>query len=209
MVSGAPATPGRSGTEADVALLGYARVSTREQDPTRQVDELLRAGCVRVWTDHGVSGTVASRPELDALLGYAREDDVVVVTELSRLGRTMRGLVVLVDDLAGQGIHLRSLTQGIDTSAATGTLLIGLFSALAALEREVLVERTRSGLAAARARGRVGGRPVVVDAERLVAARALIDSGQSVVSVARTLGVGRSSLYRALERERTAAATAR
>jgi DNA invertase Pin-like site-specific DNA recombinase len=127
-----------------------------------------------------------------------------VVTELSRLGRTMRGLVVLVDDLAQQGIHLRSHTQGIDTSAATGTLLLGLFSALAALEREVLVERTRSGLAASRARGRVGGRPVVVDAERLAAARQLIDSGQSVVSVARTLGVGRSSLYRAIERERTA-----
>lgn len=189
-----------------MALLGYARVSTRDQDPTRQVDELTRAGCERVWTDHGVSGTVASRPELDALLDYARAGDVVVVTELSRLGRTMRGLVVLVDDLAGQGIHLRSLTQGIDTSSSTGTLLIGLFSALAALEREVLVERTRSGLAAARARGRVGGRPVVVDGERLVAARALIDGGQSVVSVARTLGVGRSSLYRALERERAAAA---
>ncbi len=190
-----------------MALLGYARVSTREQDPRRQVDELLRAGCERVWTDHGISGTVASRPELDAMLGYARAGDVIVVTELSRLGRTMRGLVVMVDDLATQGIHLRSLTQGIDTSAATGTLLIGLFSALAALEREVLVERTKSGLAAARARGRVGGRPVVVDQERLAAARALIDSGQSVVSVARTLGVGRSSLYRALERERQMAAS--
>lgn len=188
-----------------MALLGYARVSTREQDPARQIDELTRAGCERVWTDHGVSGTVASRPELDALLGYARAGDVVVVTELSRLGRTMRGLVVLADDLAGQGIHLRSLTQGIDTSSSTGTLLIGLFSALAALEREVLVERTRSALAASRARGRVGGRPVVVDGERLAAARTLIDGGQSVVSVARTLGVGRSSLYRAIERQRASA----
>ena len=188
-----------------MALLGYARVSTRDQDPTRQVDELTRAGCERIWTDHGVSGTVQSRPEFDALLDYARSGDVIVVTELSRLGRTMRGLVVLVDDLTSQGIHLRSLTQGIDTSSSTGTLLIGLFSALAALEREVLVERTRSGLAAARARGRVGGRPVSVDGERLAAARQLIDSGQSVVSVARTLGVGRSSLYRALERERQTA----
>jgi len=188
-----------------MALLGYARVSTRDQDPTRQVDELTRAGCERVWVDHGVSGSVQARPELDAMLGYARSGDVVVVTELSRLGRTMRGLVVLVDDLAAQGIHLRSLTQGIDTSAATGTVLIGLFSALAALEREVLVERTRSGLEAARARGRVGGRPVRVTPEQLAAARTLIADGQTVVGVARMLGVARSSLYRAIEREKVGA----
>lgn len=184
-----------------MALLGYARVSTRDQDPSRQVDELARAGCERVWVDHGVSGAVASRPELDAMLAYARAGDVVVITELSRLGRTMRGLVVLVDDLAAQGIHLRSLTQGIDTSAATGTILIGLSSALSALEREVLVERTRSGLEAARLRGRVGGRPVRVSPEQLTAARTLVAGGQSMVAVARALGVARSSLYRAIERE--------
>lgn len=185
-----------------MSLLGYARVSRADQDPRRQIDELERAGCDRVWVDHGVSGALTSRPELDALLGYAREGDVIVVTELSRLGRTMRGLVVLVDDLAARGIHLRSLIQGIDTSSPTGGILIGLFAALAALEREVLVERTRSGLEAARARGRVGGRPVAVSPEQLTAARTLLASGQSAVAVARTLGVARSSLYRAMERER-------
>ncbi|GIG26906.1 recombinase family protein [Cellulomonas denverensis] len=186
-----------------MALLGYARVSTRDQDPQRQVDALETAGCDRIWVDHGVSGKAMSRPQWDELLAYARADDTIVMTELSRAGRTIRGLVVLADDLAQREIYLRSLTQGIDTGAgATGKLLVGLFAALAEIEREVLVERTLSGLAAARARGRVGGRPVVVDAERLAAARQLIDAGQSVVSVARTLGVGRSSLYRAIERER-------
>jgi len=187
-----------------MAMLGYARVSTRDQDPTRQVHELTAAGCERIWTDHGVSGTKASRPELDRLIAYARPGDVVTVTELSRLGRGMRALVIQLDDWAQAGIFFRSLTQGIDTSTSTGTLLLGLFSALSEMERAILVERVNSGLASSRRAGRVGGRPVAVDAERLVAARALIDSGQSVVSVARTLGVGRSSLYRALERERAA-----
>jgi DNA invertase Pin-like site-specific DNA recombinase len=109
--------------------------------------------------------------------------------------------VILADDLAQRGVYLRSLTQGIDTGAGpTGKLLLGLFAALAEIEREVLVERTHSGLAAARARGRVGGRPVVVDAEQLAAARTLIASGQTALAVARTLGVSRSSLYRAMDR---------
>ena len=171
-----------------------------DQDPTRQVDELRAAGCEKVWTDHGVSGTKTSRPELDAMIGYARAGDTIVVTELSRLGRTMRGLVVLVDDLAQQDIHLRSLTQGIDTSSATGGILIGLFSALAALEREVLVERTLSGLAAARARGRVGGRPTAMPPERLEAARAILAGGATKTDVARALNVSRTMVYRALER---------
>ncbi|ASR55648.1 MULTISPECIES: recombinase family protein [Cellulomonas] len=195
-----------------MALLGYARVSTRDQDPRRQVDELTAAGCVRVWVDHGVSGTVVSRPELDALLGYARDGDTLVVTELSRLGRTVRQLVALVDDLGRRGVGVRSLTQAIDTTpgqgGGIGVLLLSIFAALAELEREVLIERTRSGLEAARARGRIPGRPPVVDTERLAAARVLVDQGQSVVSVAKTLGVGRSSLYRAIERERSQSANA-
>jgi DNA invertase Pin-like site-specific DNA recombinase len=183
-----------------MTLLGYARVSRADQDPTRQVDDLRAAGCEKVWTDHGISGVKTSRPELDAMVEYARAGDTIVVTELSRLGRTMRGLVVLVDDLERDGIHLRSLTQGIDTSAATGTILIGLFSALAALEREVLVERTLSGLAAARARGRVGGRPTVMPKERLEAARAMLAGGATKADVARALQISRTTVYRALER---------
>ncbi len=193
-----------------MALLGYARVSTAQQTGgiDRQDDDLRAAGCTRVWTDVGVSGARMDRPQLDALLDYARDGDTIVVTELSRIGRTMRGVVTLVEDLAARGVGVRSLTQGIDTSPGAGPMgkvILALCAALAEVERDILIERTRSGLAAARARGRVGGRPVVCDSERLAAARALIDAGQPVVSVARTLGISRSSLYRALERERTTA----
>lgn len=185
-------------------LLGYARVSTREQDPTRQVDELTAAGCHRIWTDHGISGTATSRPALDDLLDHARKDDTIVVTELSRLGRTVRQLVVLVDDLGQRGVGVRSLTQAIDTTpgqgGGIGTLLLSLFAGLAAVEREVLVERTMSGLAAARARGRVGGRPTVMPTAKVTAARALIAAGTPKAEIARSLGVSRSTLYRALER---------
>lgn len=188
-----------------MSLLGYARVSTRDQDPTWQVDELTAAGCERVWTDHGVSGTVTSRPQLDALLDYARDGDTIVVTELSRVGRTVRQLVVLVDDLGQRGIGVRSLTQAIDTTpgqgGGLGVLLLSIFGALAQLEREVLVDRTLSGLASARARGRVGGRPTVLPPAKLEAAQALLAAGTPKTEVAAALGVSRSTIYRALERD--------
>lgn len=193
-----------------MAWLGYARVSSKVgQDPQRQVDELQAAGCERVFVDHGVSGSTMSRPQWDALLSYARSGDVVVLTELSRAGRTVRGLLACVlDDLEPRGIGIKSLTQGIDTSADAGPmgkLLLTLFAALAELERDVLIERTKSGLAAARARGRVGGRPTVLPAERWDGARALLEAGKSITEVATTLGVSRTSVYRALEREKAGA----
>lgn len=150
-----------------------------------------------------------SRPAFDELLAYARTGDVLVVTELSRLGRKMRGVIELVDDLAARGIGVRPLARGIDTCAgpAAKVILAGV-AALGEVERDILVERTRSGLAAARVRGRVGDRPVVVTPEQLAAARTLIADGRSAVSVARTLGFARSSLYRAMERDRLAAPVA-
>ena len=195
-----------------MALLGYARVSTAAQTGgiDRQEDDLRGAGCERVWTDVG-SGARMERPQLDALLSYVRDGDVIVVTELSRIGRTMRGVVTLVEDLAERGVGIRSLTQGIDTSPGAGPMgkvILALCAALAEVERDVLIERTKSGLAAARARGRVGGRPPVVDAQKLAAARSLVAAGHSVISAAQVLGVGRSSLYRAIERERSQSANA-
>lgn len=182
-------------------LIGYARVSTKDQDPDRQVRELEAAGCVRVFVDHGVSGTKTSRPQFDLMLDHLRPGDTLVVTELSRLGRTVRQLIVLADDLAGRGIYLRSLTQGIDTGAgAAGKLLLSLFAALAEIEREVLVERTQSGLAAARARGRTGGRPVALTHAQAIEARRMIDSGSTISHVAEIFKVGRASVRRALER---------
>jgi DNA invertase Pin-like site-specific DNA recombinase len=189
-----------------MALLGYARVSRPDQDPQRQIDELQAAGCERVWTDHGVSGTKASRPEWDQMLAYARSGDTICVTELSRAGRNVRNLLTLcLDDLAGRGIGLRSLSQGIDTSESAGPmgrLMLTLLAALAELEREILVERTKSGLAAARARGRVGGRPPVMTPERIDAARAMLDAGTSVSQAARTLGVSRTTVYAAIDPRR-------
>src|SRR5699024_2755472 len=122
-------------------------------------------------------------------------------TELSRLGRTVRQLVILADDLGQQGNYLRSLTQGIDTGGGTtGKLLLSLFAALAEIEREVLVERTLSGLAAARAAGRVGGRPTVMPPDRAREARRMKDSGSTVTEIALLFGVGRASVRRALQR---------
>jgi len=140
----------------------------------------------------------ASRPQLDALLDYAREGDVIVVWDLSRLGRSIRQLVVLADDLRLRGVHLRSLSQGVDTSAPHGGLLLGLFAALAEMEREVLVQRTLDGLAAARARGRVGGRPPAVQGERLDAARSMHAAGTPKAAIARALGVSRTTVQRVL-----------
>jgi len=142
----------------------------------------------------------ARRPKLDELLDYAREGDVIVVVDLSRLGRSIRQLVILADDQRQRGVHLRSLTQGIDTSAPQGGLLLGLFAALAEMERKVLVSRTLDGLAVARARGRVGGRPTSMPPERLEAAQAMLAAGVTKASVARSLGVSRTTIYRALER---------
>lgn len=190
-----------------MAMLGYARTSTAQQTGgvERQHDDLLAAGCERIWTDAGVSGTIASRPQLDALIDYARAGDTIVVTELSRLGRTVRQLVVLVDDLGQRGIGVKSATQAIDTTpgqgGGIGTLLLAIFGALAQLEREVLVDRTLSGLAAARARGRVGGRPTVLPPAKLEAARSLLAAGTPKTEVAQALGVSRSTIYRALERD--------
>lgn len=184
-------------------LLGYARVSTRDQDPTRQVDALVAAGVDSdaIYVDHGVSGMKTSRPEWDRLVDHLRPGDTVLVTELSRLGRTVRGLVVLVDDLAKRDVGVRSLTQGIDTTPGRGavsTLLLAVFAALAEIEREVLVERTLDGLAAARARGRVGGRPRALTDEQIAAARDLAAARRPHAEIARTLGVSRSTVFRAL-----------
>lgn len=184
-------------------LLGYARVSTSDQRADRQVEALAAAGCGRVWTDVGVSGTRGSRPGLDALLAYARPGDVIVVTELSRLGRTVRGLVELVDDLASRSVGVRSLTQGVDTSgdSAVGTLLLSVFAALAQIEREVLVERTLDGLESARRRGVRLGRPAALSPEQAAEAAAMVRSGRPVAEVARLFGVGRATIRRRLVAE--------
>ena len=179
-------------------LLGYARVSRHDQDVTLQLDALRAAGCGLIWTEKA-SGAVDARPELEDLLTTAAVGDVVVVWKLDRLARSVRHLLELVDELADRGVGLRSLTEGIDTTGPAGRPLLLLFGALAEIERGLIVDRTRAGLAAARARGRVGGRPSVMTAAKLKAAREMYDAGTTIAEIARVIDVSRRTLYRHLQ----------
>ncbi len=179
-------------------LLGYARVSTIEQNEDLQRDALQAAGCDRIFVDKA-SGKLEHRPALDELLAHLRPGDTVVVWRLDRLGRSLRHLIDVVGELDRRGIALRSLTESIDTSTPGGKLVFHVFGALAEFERDLIRERTAAGLAAARARGRYGGRPTVWTAEKLATARSMYASGQhDVATIARVLGVSRASVYRGL-----------
>lgn len=138
--------------------VGYARVSTQEQNLDLQLDALDKAGVKKIFTDK-VSGASATKPQLEELLKYARKGDTIVVWRLDRLGRTTIQLIQFVEELQKLGINLKSLTEPINTTTATGTLVVQIFCVLAEHERNVLRERTRAGLSAARVRGRTGGRP--------------------------------------------------
>ena len=178
-------------------LLGYARVSTSDQSPAGQRDALTAAGCERVWTEVA-SGIQARRPALDELVAVATAGDIVVVTRLDRLGRSLPDLLSLIEDLTAREIGLRSLSELIDTTSATGRLILHVFGALAEFERGLMHERTMAGLAAARLCGRVGGRPPALAGPRLDHARELAAAGMSATEIADVLLVGRSTVYRAL-----------
>ena len=175
---------------------GYARISTTQQDEALQLDALTQAGCTRIYTDTA-SGATQSRPALDELLEHLRPGDTIVVWRLDRLGRSLRHLVELVAMLEEQHVGLRSLTESIDTTTPGGKLIFHVFAALAEFERELIRERTYAGLAAARARGRVGGRPSVWTAEKRALALSMYEAREHDVStIARILGVSRASVYR-------------
>lgn len=176
-------------------LLGYARVSTGEQRPDLQLDALRAARCSRVWT-HVASGASLDRPQLAAALDHLRPGDTLVVWKLDRLGRSLRHLVGTVGDLGRHGIGFESLQESLDTTTPGGRLVFHLFGALAEFERDLIRERTRAGLAAARARGRAGGRRSVMTPEKLAVARQLLAAGRSPAVVAATIGVGRTTVYR-------------
>lgn len=176
-------------------LLGYARVSTDDQTTRLQLDALEAAGCERTFWE-SASGASTERPVLAEVLSHSREGDTLVVWRLDRLGRSLPHLIDTVQKLERTGVALKSLTEGIDTTTPNGRLV---FQALAQFERELMRERTMAGLAAARARGRKGGRPPKLSAEKLRVAQRLLKDPESTVSeVARTLGVHRSTLHKAL-----------
>lgn len=191
-----------------MTLIGYARVSTHDQDPALQLDALRRAGCTRIFEDRGVSGAGAERPGLGQALAYLREGDVLVVWKLDRLGRSMAHLIETVGGLERRGVGLRSLTEAIDTTTPGGRLIFHVFGALGQFERDLIRERTRAGLAAAAARGRKGGRKPVVTPDKLRRARGLIAQGLNVREAAARLKVGKTALYRALAAEQVGAPAA-
>jgi DNA invertase Pin-like site-specific DNA recombinase len=179
-------------------LIGYARVSTRDQKPHLQLDALQEAGCERVF-EETASGAKRDRPELKAVLDFMRAGDNLVVWKLDRLARSTRQLLETVEALELRGIGLKILTQNIDTTNAGGRLIFTVFSAIAEFEREIVRERTRAGLDAARSRRRTGGRPRALSDKDLKEARVLLtDPEITVEDVARRLGVGPSTLYRYL-----------
>lgn len=178
-------------------LIGYARVSTDDQNPDHQIDALLRAGVARenIHVDYA-SGAKASRPQLDLVLRLLREGDQLTITRLDRLGRSVLHLIGLGADLREKGVGLKVLEQGIDTSTPEGRAMFGMLSVLAELQRELIVANTRDGLAAARARGRKGGRPPKLTTEQVEHAQRLYDAGEhTVAQIAGLLGVQRTTLY--------------
>jgi len=178
-------------------LIGYARVSTPEQDLTPQLVALSEAGCDKVFSDKA-SGAKANRAGLTDALSHARDGDVLIVWKLDRLGRTMKGLVDLAAELAERKIGLRSLTDGIDTSGTAGKLVFHIMAAMAEMERDLVRERTTAALIIAKREGRVGGRKTVMTPKRLDAARKLLASGMTAREIAPTIGVSVATLYRHL-----------
>ena len=180
-------------------LLGYARVSTTDQDAALQVDALTAAGCYRVFVDT-ISGSLDHRPELTKLMDQLRPGDTLVVWRLDRLGRSIRHLIDQLQILSEQGVGFRSLQETIDTTSSGGRLVFHVFAALAEFERNVIRERTQAGLAAARARGRAGGRkPKIGDKERREI-QALYDAKTvPVTDIAKRYGVSRTTLYKHLD----------
>lgn len=185
-----------------VASIGYARVSTRDQSPALQHLALRAAGCDRVFTDQGISGTRSNRPEPDRLLDHLRPGDEVVVWKLDRLGRNTRNLLAMIDDLDDRGVGFRSLTEGLTTTGPMGRAMLTVMSAFAQLERDQLAERTRAGMAAAAAVGRTPGRRKITSQDTKVArTRQLKEQGLPPDDIGKILGVSRATIYRYLALE--------
>ena len=190
-----------------MAKIGYARVSTRGQNTDSQADELAAYRCDKIFTDK-VTGKLAERPELDKALAYLREGDVFVITRLSRAMRSLKHLIHLAEELRERGVGLVVLKQQIDTTTPTGRLVFHILGAIDEFQRELIVEGTREGLDAARARGRSGGRrPKLSDAKAATVRRMYQATGpdgrklHTVAEIAQTVGVHRTTVYDYLKRE--------
>src|ERR1022692_514633 len=182
-----------------MSLIGYARVSMRTQNDDSQLDDLKAAGCEKVFTDHGVSGKLAKRPQLDECLAYLRGGDTLVISRLSRAMRSLHHLIDMAATLRDRGIGLKVLHPDMDTTTSSGRLLFHVLGAIDEFQRELIVEGTLEGLAAARARGRVGGRKPKLTEDQVAVARQMYDQrDRTVQQIADALKVSRQTVYRAI-----------
>src|SRR5450631_222276 len=177
---------------------GYARVSTEDQNPALQLAALKKAGCRIIFKDQGISGATTKRPALLRCLKKLEHGDTLIVWKLDRLGRSLRDLIAMLDDLKHRGVTFRSLTQAIDTETPTGRAMWQMIGVLAELERSLISERTRAGVSAAKKRGEKFGRKPKLTRQQIDHARKLIEQGEAVGDVADTLNVSRSTVYRAI-----------
>lgn len=178
-----------------MAVIGYARVSTKDQSLDLQLDALNKYGTQRIFSEK-MTGTKSNRPQLNEMLKFLREGDTVVVWKLDRIGRSMKDLINIVTEFQNRGVHFISLKENIDTSSATGKLVFGIFASLAEFERDIISERTRAGLESARARGQRGGRPAVADNQVKTALKMYDARLHSVEEIIKTTGISKTSLYR-------------
>jgi DNA invertase Pin-like site-specific DNA recombinase len=177
-------------------LIGYARVSTQDQNLGLQEDALKRAGCEKIFTDK-CSGSKDRREGLVKAMEFLREGDTLVVWKLDRLGRSLSHLVKSINDLKNDGIAFKSLQENIDTTSGVGKLVFHIFASLAEFERDIIRERTVAGLASAKARGKLGGRPKSLDEKKIALAKAMYnDKRVSVNDICATLGIGKTTFYR-------------
>lgn len=178
-------------------IFGYARVSTEDQNLDAQTDALTAAGAERTFSDK-ISGSLRKRPQLDQLLDHLRPDDVIVVTKYDRLARSLVDLLAIVEDIKAKGAGFRSLAEDIDTTTPAGRLIFHVFASIAQFERERISERTREGLAAAKRRGRVGGRPPALsDAQRIEVRRMRDEDGRGLTEIAQLFKVSVKTVRRA------------
>ena len=176
-------------------LIGYARVSTSDQNLDLQKEALLKIGCERIYEDE-ISGTIKERPGLNKTIEILRAGDTLVVWKLDRLGRSVKNLISLISDLNSKDIHFKSITDSIDTSTPSGRFFFHVMASLAQMERELIVERTKAGLAAAKKLGRVGGRKRKMTNSKINSAKKLLASGVVPKDVAENLGISVATLYR-------------
>ncbi len=179
-------------------LIGYARVSTLDQNPQLQIDALNQSGCDKIFTEK-VSGAKANRPQLKKALDYMRSGDTLVVWKLSRLARSLTQIIKTVSDLEQREIGLKVLTQSIDTTTPEGRLFFHMTAAFDQFQREIIVENTKAGLKTAKKHGRIGGRPTVMTPDKIKAAEAMLkdkDNYPFVSDIIKTLGIGRTIFYR-------------